>query len=102
MFWERHPLCDRGNGTAFTIFSKTMKKIRLGIIFGGRSAEHEVSLQSATNIYEAIDKDKYDISLIGIDREGKLHALQSITALDQEKIKHDPQTLHVIPNLFRN
>ena len=46
------------------------KKIRVGILFGGKSAEHEVSLQSAKNIIEAIDKDKYEIVLIGIDKEG--------------------------------
>lgn len=46
------------------------KKIRVGIIFGGKSAEHEVSLQSAKSIYEAIDKTKYDVSLIGIDKQG--------------------------------
>jgi len=49
------------------------KKLRVGILFGGRSAEHEVSLQSAKNIIEAIDKDKYDPVLIGIDKSGKWH-----------------------------
>ncbi len=48
-----------------------MKKIRVGIIFGGRSAEHEVSLQSARNVLEALDRDRYDPVLIGIDREGR-------------------------------
>lgn len=46
------------------------KKIKVGIIFGGKSAEHEVSLRSAKNIVEAIDKDKYDPVLIGIDKTG--------------------------------
>ncbi|MBI5913408.1 D-alanine--D-alanine ligase [Candidatus Azambacteria bacterium] len=46
------------------------KKIKVGIIFGGRSAEHEVSLRSAKNIIEAIDKDAYDPVLIGIDKTG--------------------------------
>ncbi|BBB89944.1 MAG TPA: D-alanine--D-alanine ligase [Methylomusa anaerophila] len=50
-----------------------MKKIRVGILFGGRSAEHEVSLQSAQNIIDAIDKDKYDVTLIGIDKQGQWH-----------------------------
>ncbi|SDL63594.1 D-alanine--D-alanine ligase [Sediminibacillus halophilus] len=49
------------------------KKIRVGLIFGGKSAEHEVSLQSAKNIVEAIDKEKYEVTLIGIDKEGKWH-----------------------------
>ena len=36
-----------------------MKKLTIGIIFGGKSAEHEVSLQSAKTVYAAIDKTKY-------------------------------------------
>lgn len=50
-----------------------MKKIKVGIIFGGKSAEHEVSLQSAKNIVDAIDKEKYEVVLIGIDKEGRWH-----------------------------
>lgn len=47
------------------------KKIRVGILFGGKSAEHEVSLRSAKNVAEAIRKDKYDLVLIGIDKSGR-------------------------------
>ncbi len=47
------------------------KKIRVGILFGGRSAEHEVSIQSARNILEAINKEKYEVVLIGINKEGR-------------------------------
>ena len=47
------------------------KKIRLGVLFGGRSAEHDVSIQSARNIVEALDKDKYEVVLIGIDHAGQ-------------------------------
>nr|WP_245698148.1 D-alanine--D-alanine ligase [Dendrosporobacter quercicolus] len=47
-----------------------LSKIRVGILFGGKSAEHEVSLQSAQNIIDAIDKSKYDVTLIGIDKAG--------------------------------
>lgn len=46
-------------------------KIRVGILFGGKSAEHEVSLQSAKNVIDAIDKDRYEVSLIGIDKTGR-------------------------------
>jgi D-alanine-D-alanine ligase len=48
-----------------------MKKINVGILFGGKSAEHEVSLQSAKNVLDAIDKEKYDVTLIGIDKGGR-------------------------------
>lgn len=47
------------------------KKIRLGIIFGGRSGEHEVSLMSATSVINAVNREKYDLVLIGITKKGK-------------------------------
>ncbi|HSW97712.1 MAG TPA: D-alanine--D-alanine ligase [Candidatus Saccharimonadales bacterium] len=50
-----------------------MKKIKVVILFGGKSAEHEVSVNSAKNIYTAIDKNKYEVSVIGIDKKGQWH-----------------------------
>ena len=47
------------------------KKIRVGILFGGKSVEHEVSLLSAKNVFNAIDKNKYEVALIGIEKSGK-------------------------------
>src|SRR5262245_6113 len=49
------------------------EKIRVGILFGGRSAEHEVSLQSAKKIIDAIDTNKYEVVLIGIGKKGQWH-----------------------------
>src|SRR5207253_10655568 len=46
------------------------KKLRVGVIFGGRSGEHEVSLRSARSVIEAIDKSKYEILPIAITKEG--------------------------------
>jgi len=80
-----------------------MKKIRVGILFGGRSAEHEVSLQSAKYVIEAIDTDKYDVVLIGIDREGRWYLNESghflLHADDPEQIalKHGNIDLAMIP-----
>ncbi len=48
-----------------------MKKIRVGILFGGRSGEHEVSLLSAASVLQAIDRNKYDVVPIGITKEGR-------------------------------
>ncbi len=50
-----------------------MRKTRVGLIFGGKSAEHEVSLQSARNIVDALDPERFDVSLIGIDKHGHWH-----------------------------
>jgi D-alanine-D-alanine ligase len=47
-------------------------KTRLGIIFGGRSGEHEVSLTSAASVISALDPDEFEITAIGITRAGKL------------------------------
>ncbi len=46
-------------------------KIRVGILIGGKSAEHEVSLQSAKNVIDAIDKEKYEVVPIGINKNGR-------------------------------
>jgi D-alanine-D-alanine ligase len=46
------------------------KKLRVGILFGGKSAEHEISVISARNIVAAMDKQKYEIVAIGIDKQG--------------------------------
>ena len=47
------------------------KKVRIGVLFGGRSCEHEVSVKSARSVLEAIDKDKYEVTMIGISKEGR-------------------------------
>lgn len=46
-------------------------KIRIGLVFGGRSSEHEVSLASAQSVMRALDKEHYDVVLIGVTREGR-------------------------------
>ena len=49
----------------------TDKKLSLAVIFGGRSSEHEVSLMSATSIIKNLSREKYDIHMVGITKEGK-------------------------------
>ncbi len=58
-----------------------MKKLRVGVLFGGRSGEHEVSLLSAASVLKAIDRKKYDVTPIGITKEGRW-----VTASDAEKL----------------
>src|SRR5208282_1403445 len=48
-----------------------MAKLRVGILFGGRSGEHEVSLLSAASVLDAIDKAKYEVVPIGITKDGR-------------------------------
>ena len=47
------------------------RKLRVAILFGGKSAEHEISVISARNIVQAMDKRKYQIVSIGIDKQGR-------------------------------
>jgi D-alanine-D-alanine ligase len=69
-------------------------KIKVGVIFGGRSAEHEVSIRSAKNIIEALDKEKYEPILIGIDKSGRWFlngSLDLIGKQSSEKVTLIPQ-----------
>jgi len=68
------------------------KKLNIGVVFGGRSAEHEVSLMSAKSIVAAMDKEKYQVHLIGITHQGKwLYADSSQNALEYKTV--DEQNL---------
>src|SRR3979409_414482 len=57
------------------------KKLRVGILFGGRSGEHEVSLLSAASVVNAIDKTKYEVVPIGITKEGRWLTADDATRL---------------------
>jgi D-alanine-D-alanine ligase len=61
-------------------------KIKVGVIFGGRSAEHEVSLVSAASIINALDKKKYEVIPIGITSEGRwLSSADAVTLMKTGK-----------------
>jgi D-alanine-D-alanine ligase len=60
-----------------------MKKLRVGILFGGRSGEHEISLLSAASVFKAIDASKYEVVPIGITKDGRW-----LTASDAERLLH--------------
>src|SRR5438270_4068048 len=60
-----------------------MKKLRVGILFGGRSGEHEISLLSAASVFKAIDQNKYEVVPIGITKDGRW-----LTASDAERLLH--------------
>ncbi|MEO8435386.1 MAG: D-alanine--D-alanine ligase family protein [Pyrinomonadaceae bacterium] len=71
------------------------KKLRVGVIFGGRSSEHEVSIRSARSLIEALDRKKYDVVPIAINKEGKWlpPALASDLLPAPTKKFFSPQTL---------
>lgn len=47
------------------------RKINVAILFGGKSVEHEISVKSSRNVADAIDKEKYDVTMIGITKDGQ-------------------------------
>ena len=66
-----------------------MKKLRVGILFGGRSGEHEISLLSAASVFKAIDQNKYEVVPIGITKDGRW-----LTASDAERLLHGKSLDH--------
>lgn len=65
---------------------KNSSKIRVAVLYGGRSGEHEVSLQSAASVIKNLDRDKYEVIPIGIDKAG--HWLVN----DMQQLSLDKQT----------
>ena len=63
-----------------------MSKQHIAILFGGKSPEHEVSIISARNIFKAIDKEKFDVSLIGIASDGQWYLENAENLLDEKCI----------------
>jgi D-alanine-D-alanine ligase len=70
-----------------------MKKLRVGILFGGRSGEHEVSLLSAASVLNAIDQTKYEVVPIGITKEGRWLTAEHAQNLLEGKPIHAPRPL---------
>jgi D-alanine-D-alanine ligase len=79
------------------------RKLRVAILFGGKSAEHEISIISAKNIFDAIDKKKYEVVLIGIDKRGRWYLnddarlLQRVTTPKPIKFNHESNALALVP-----
>src|SRR5262245_18922877 len=73
------------------------RKISVGLLFGGRSAEHEVSCASAANVLRALDPDRYDVVLIGISRDGRWLACDAGTGAAALSVPDDAPQLALVP-----
>ncbi|HTJ81346.1 MAG TPA: D-alanine--D-alanine ligase family protein [Polyangiaceae bacterium] len=60
-------------------------KLRVAVVFGGRSAEHEISILSARFVVESLDRDRFEPVLIGIDKDGRWHAQDEAFLLGQAR-----------------
>ena len=72
-----------------------MKKTRVIILFGGRSAEHEISILSARNVLAALDRERFQPVLVGIDRAGRWHQESERTLAGATG---DPRALELDPS----
>ena len=70
-----------------------MEKLRVGILFGGRSGEHEVSLLSAASVLNAIDKENYEVVPIGITKDGRWLTAEHAENLLTGKLVLEPRNL---------
>src|SRR5580692_6281086 len=68
------------------------KKIRVGVLFGGRSGEHEISLRSALTVMSAMDSRRYEIVPIGIGRDGRWYLRNDAIA----RLKHAAPKLRAL------
>lgn len=74
-----------------------MSRLRLCLLFGGQSAEHAVSLESAKNVFEALDPKKYEVHLIGIDKSGAWRYFEDSNLLRKTDVAR-PISLNEIKN----
>jgi D-alanine-D-alanine ligase len=72
-----------------------MNKIRVGVLFGGRSGEHEVSLLSAASVLKAINQQKYEIVPIGISKEGRWLTPPNAERLLRGEVAHGESGAHL-------
>jgi D-alanine-D-alanine ligase len=73
-----------------------MKKIKVGVFFGGRSSEHEISVRSAQSIIKSLDKTKYDVLPVGADKSGRFYFGAKAIA------QHVPTAAQMINDLLRD
>src|ERR1700675_4653250 len=64
------------------------KRLRVGVLFGGRSGEHEISLRSALTVMSAMDPARYEVVPIGIGRDGRWYLERNALKLLAEKTPH--------------
>lgn len=75
-----------------------MRKLNVGILYGGQSTEHEVSMRSAESVLNALDKDKYNVKLVHISKKGEWllsHQAEEVKKLDEAE---GAKNLSIIPS----
>jgi D-alanine-D-alanine ligase len=80
------------------------KRLRVAVLFGGRSAEHEISILSARNVVEALDRERFEPVLVGIDKEGRWLVQDEAGLLGQSRdprlvrLNREMPEAHILPH----
>ena len=78
-----------------------MKKIKVGVIFGGQSTEHDVSVVSGSSVIKNLNKGKYEIYPIFISKDGEwFHYMKPVQDIEIFEIGEQPKELEKISNEF--
>lgn len=73
-----------------------MKKLNIGLIYGGKSTEYEVSLRSAKSVLDALDKEKYNVRLIHVLKTGEWVTTTDLSEIDLTLVENK-ETMKVVP-----
>ena len=83
-----------------------MNKLKIGVVFGGKSTEHDVSIVSGTSVIKNLDKEKYEITPIYISKEGKwyryIKPIQDIEVLEIGKEIEEKEEINDLENILKN
>ena len=83
-----------------------MSKLKIGVVFGGKSTEHDVSIVSGTSVIKNLDKEKYEITPIYISKEGKwykyIKSIQEIEVLEIGKEIEEKEEINDLENVLKN
>ena len=83
-----------------------MSKLKIGVVFGGKSTEHDVSIVSGTSVIKNLDKEKYEITPIYISKEGKwyryIKPIQEIEVLEIGKEIEEKEEINDLENVLKN
>jgi D-alanine-D-alanine ligase len=79
-----------------------MKKMRVGLLFGGRSPEHPISIRSARSVFAALDRERFTPVLIGIDPSGRWHLVGEDAFRQLEARSDERGAQEIVPTALRN
>ena len=75
-----------------------MNKLKLAVFFGGKSAEHDISCLSAATVLKNLDREKYEISIVGITRDGRWLKVENVESVQNGSWRDSRVTAQLLPD----